>query len=286
MTLMEVRRPDDITFPSGDACPVKLEVEDAVSKRNEIRERLDKAMVARGIVDTRSRAQDLIRRGLVRVNGIAQTSPSLVVDAAHAIALAPGHAGQAFVSRGAEKLEAALAHFGFSAADRVVLDVGASTGGFTQVLLRAGAARVYAVDVGHDQLHAAVRADPRVISREGLDARALTPEHLPEPVDAIVADVSFISLSKVLPQAFARAAPHAWLVALIKPQFEVGRAHVGKGGIVRDAAARDAAVARIRSFIEGHAVIEGEARWRVAGVLPSPIAGKSGNLEFLIGATR
>lgn len=248
-----------------------------MSKNEPMRERLDKAMVARGLVPSRSRAQDLIGRGLVMVDGAVQQSASHLVGPGTLVVVT--HAGSDHVSRGAEKLEAALTAFGFDASGRIGLDVGASTGGFTQVLLRSGACRVYAVDVGHGQMHPALRSNPRVVVHEGLDARHLDAQVVPEPVGAIVADVSFISLTKVLPNALALAAPGAWLVVLVKPQFEVGRAHVGKGGIVRDDVARQAAVEHVRGFIAATGC------WRIVGVMPSPITGGSGNLEFLIGAS-
>lgn len=252
----------------------------SVPPQPEPRERLDKAMAARGLVTSRARAQDLIRRGLVQVAGETVTAPSRLVRASEAIAIPQQPAGQPLVSRGGEKLAAALAHFGFSAEAKTALDVGASTGGFTQVLLAAGARRVYAIDVGHGQLHEDIASDPRVVHREGLDARHINAAHVPEPVAAIVADVSFISLTKVLPAALARADARCWLIGLIKPQFEVGRAHVGKGGIVRDAEARQRAVDDVTAFVAA------QPGWRVAGVIASPIAGGSGNLEFLLGATK
>ena len=156
--------------------------------------------------------------------------------------------------------------------------MGASTGGFTEVLLTRGAAKVYAVDVGHGQLHASLRDNPRVVSFEGCDARTLTRALIPEPVAAIVADVSFISLTKALLPALGLAAPGAWLVALIKPQFEVGRGGVGKGGIVREAVARQQAVDSVTAWISA------QDGWRIAGVVPSPIKGGSGNEEYLLGA--
>jgi 23S rRNA (cytidine1920-2'-O)/16S rRNA (cytidine1409-2'-O)-methyltransferase len=182
-----------------------------------------------------------------------------------------------YVSRGGLKLAAALDAFGFSPEGRVALDLGASTGGFTDVLLTRGAAKVYAVDVGHAQLDQRLRADPRVVVLEATDARSLDPSLVAERVSAIVADVSFISLTLVLPAALKLAEPDAWLVALVKPQFEAGRDAVGKGGIVRDAARRKKAVAKVRDFIE-------KAGWTVAGEIASPIRGGSGNEEFLIGA--
>ena len=184
------------------------------------------------------------------------------------------------MSRGGVKLAAALDHFAFAVEGVVALDVGASTGGFTQVLLKRGAARVYAVDVGHGQLHPSLAGDPRIISREGCDARGLDRALVAEPIGALVADVSFISLTKVLPAALDLTEPGAWLVALIKPQFEAGRTAVGKGGIVRDPAARERAVEAVSAWLAG------QAGWRVLGVIPSPIVGGSGNTEFLLGAIR
>ncbi|RTL72474.1 MAG: TlyA family RNA methyltransferase [Hyphomicrobiales bacterium] len=237
-------------------------------------------MVLRGMVATRSRAQDLIRRGLVTVGGAVETGPARAVGLDDAIVLAGGDNRASHVSRGAEKLGAALNAFGFEVSGRVALDVGASTGGFTQTLLAGDATKVYAIDVGHAQLHPSLASDPRVISREGRDARSLTRDDIPEPVAAIVIDVSFISLTKVLPAVLALAAPEAWLIALVKPQFEVGRAWVGKGGIVRDADARQSAVTGIETFIGD------QPGWRVSGTIQSPITGGSGNIEYLIGAVR
>lgn len=240
-----------------------------------MRERLDQALVGRGLVATRARARDLVLRGLVCVNGQVAAKPSLMVAAGDLLAVPPDAADR--VSRGAEKLEAALSAFRLACTGRVALDVGASTGGFTQVLLEAGARLVYAVDVGHGQLHPRLAGDERVVAMEGVDARTLTRETITSPVEAIVADVSFISLRLVLPAALALAAPGAWLVALVKPQFEVGPKAIGKGGIVRDEAART------RALMEVAAVIE-VAGWQMLGSIPSPIAGGSGNREHLIGA--
>lgn len=243
-----------------------------------MRERLDRTLVARRLAETRSRARDLILRGEVRVAGAVETRPAASVAADAAIEVASGGAG--LVSRGAVKLAAALDAFAFDAAGRDALDVGASTGGFTQVLLERGAARVYAVDVGRSQLHERLRGEARVVALEETDARDLDRTLVPASVGAIVADVSFISLLKVLPPALVLAAPGAWLVALVKPQFEVGPAGVGRGGIVRDPALRQQAVARVADWIAA------EAGWRVVGVIPSPIRGGSGNEEFLLGAAR
>jgi 23S rRNA (cytidine1920-2'-O)/16S rRNA (cytidine1409-2'-O)-methyltransferase len=237
--------------------------------------RLDKALLLRGLVATRSRARDLIVRGAVRVAGAVELKPGLQVAEDVPIALAEE---PDYVSRGALKLAAALEAFRFDPQDRVALDVGASTGGFTEVLLKRGARHVFAVDVGHGQLHPSLVQDARVTSLEGRDARTLSVREIPERVGAIVADVSFISLEKALPAALALAAPGCWLVALVKPQFEAGRDAIAKGGIVRDAAVRDAQADKIATWIGG---LPG---WRVAGVIPSPIEGGSGNREFLLGA--
>jgi 23S rRNA (cytidine1920-2'-O)/16S rRNA (cytidine1409-2'-O)-methyltransferase len=237
--------------------------------------RLDQMLTMRGLAPTRSRARDLILRGLVLVDGAVQTKPGALVGEAMALSV-EGEAD--YVSRGALKLAAALDVFGFDAAERIGLDVGASTGGFTDVLLSRGALKVYAVDVGHGQLHAKLKDDPRVVSLEGRDARSLTKGDIPDQVGAIVADVSFISLEKALPAALALAAPGAWLVALVKPQFEAGRDAIGKGGIVRDAAVREAQGERIRAWLDE------QSGWRTAGLMPSPIQGGSGNEEYLVGA--
>ena len=243
---------------------------------NDRRHRLDEELVSRGLVPSRSRARDLIRRGLVMVAGTVAAKPAQSVASDLEIAIA-GDAG-GLVSRGAEKLGAALDFFRLDPAGRIAIDVGASTGGFCEVLLDRGAARVYAVDVGHGQLHPRIAADPRVAQLEGVDARSLDHARIPDPVGAIVADVSFISLTLALPSALTLAAPGAWLVALVKPQFETGRAGVGKGGIVRDPIRREAAVERVGAWLAA------QSGWRLLGVMPSPISGGSGNIEYLIGA--
>jgi len=248
-----------------------------VDQRTDHANRLDLALVERGLAPTRSRARDLIRRGLVTVDGVAVVKPAAAVPERAILGLS-GDGGR-YVSRGAEKLLAALAEFGLSAEGRVALDVGASTGGFTQVLREAGARRVYAVDVGHGQLHESLRSDRAVVGLEGQDSRTLSRVEITEPVEAITADVSFISLTKALAPALDLAANGAWLVALVKPQFEVGPDGVGKGGIVRDAALRERAVETVRRFVEAR------LGWRVRGVIPSPIEGGSGNVEFLMCAT-
>ena len=240
--------------------------------------RLDRIMVERGLAPTRSRAADLIRLGAVTVGGIvAEKSGMLLAPDA---ALAVERDALPYVSRAGLKLAAALDAFGFDPAGRIALDLGASTGGFTEVLLERGAERVFAVEVGRGQLHAKFRADRCVVALEETDARALDHQIIPEPVGAITADMSFISLIKAMPAALALAAPGAWLVALVKPQFEAGPKAVGKGGIVRDPRSRAEAVENVRRFLAE------EAGWSVIGVIPSPLQGADGNEEFLLGAIR
>ena len=234
-------------------------------------------LVERGLAASRAEAQAAIAAGLVRADGEEIAKPSRVVARDAALDYARAHA---YVSRGALKLEAALARFGYSPRDRICLDLGASTGGFTQLLLAQGARKVYAVDVGHGQLHPTLTGDPRVVAKEGINARSLSRNEIPEPVEALVADLSFISLKLALPAALALAAPEAWLVALIKPQFEVGRTRLGKGGIVRNQADRSAARDDIVDWISS---VQG---WTVDGVIDSPIAGGDGNREFLLAARR
>lgn len=238
--------------------------------------RLDQMLVVRGLAPSRARAQDLIKRGFVSIDGAACTKPALDVKDDTLLAIAAEAPG--YVSRGAEKLVAALDRFGFNASGCVALDVGASTGGFTEVLIARGADRVYAVDVGTGQLHPRLKSDPRVVSLENVDARALTANEVAEPVTAIVVDVSFISALKVLGAALRLAAPGAWLVVLVKPQFEAGRKNIGSGGIVRDEAIRREALVAVRDWTAG------QPGWTVVGEMPSPILGGSGNAEFLLGA--
>lgn len=242
------------------------------------KQRLDGALVERGFAPTRSQARDLIKRGCVTVDGATIAKAGHVVGDSAVIEVQAG--AQPYVSRGGLKLAAALAAFGFDPAGVVAIDVGASTGGFCDVLLKRHAAKVYAVDVGRGQLHPAIACDSRVVMLEGQDARRLDRSIIAEPAGAIVVDVSFVSLTKVLGAALALAAPGAWLVALVKPQFEVGREEIGKGGIVRDASARERAVEHVRGWVCAH---DG---WRVVGVISSPIAGGSGNVEMLLGARR
>lgn len=240
--------------------------------------RLDQLLVARGLAPTRSQARDLVVRGCVSVSGVVARRHGVTVVSDAAVTVVPG--AQPYVSRGGLKLAAALDAFGFDPAGRIALDVGASTGGFTDVLLRRGAARVVAVDVGRGQLHPAIAGDPRVTSLEGQDIRELDSTLVPSGVGAITVDVSFVSLTVALPAALELALPGAWLAALVKPQFEVGRADIGKGGIVRDDAARQRALDHISAWLAS------QPGWRVAGSMTSPVAGGSGNTEFLIGAVR
>jgi 23S rRNA (cytidine1920-2'-O)/16S rRNA (cytidine1409-2'-O)-methyltransferase len=240
--------------------------------------RLDAVLVARGLAPSRSRATDAIKRGTVRVHGKRVTKPGTLVPENAEIEISDPAAD--YVSRAALKLIHALDVFDFSPEGRVCLDLGASTGGFTQVLLERGAHRVHALDVGHDQMHALLRGDPRLVLHEGVNARALSPELIGEPVEAMTADVSFISLRLALPPALAIAAPGAWAVLLVKPQFELGPEAIGKGGIVRDAAMAEAAAKDVAAWLEGR------GGWRVAGLVASPILGGDGNREFLLAARR
>lgn len=241
------------------------------------RQRLDEALVSGGHYASRSRARDAVKRGAVSVDGLTETKPGRLVNGNSVITLSD--AAHGYVSRAALKLAHGLAHFGIAATRRACLDIGASTGGFTQVLLEQGAAHVTAIDVGHGQMAAEIAADARVTLIEGLNARGLDAAHLAQPVNLIVCDVSFISLKLALPPALALAAPGADLVALIKPQFEVGREAIGKGGVVRDEAEQLRVCAEISKFLA-------ESGWRVLGVTPSPVEGSDGNREFLIGARK
>jgi 23S rRNA (cytidine1920-2'-O)/16S rRNA (cytidine1409-2'-O)-methyltransferase len=237
------------------------------------RQRADRLLVERGLFESRAKAQAAIEAGLVRAGErqVRKASEAIAVDAA-----LTASAAHSYVSRGGLKLAAALDHFGFDPKAKVCLDVGASTGGFTEVLLERGAKCVYAVDVGRGQLHQILRARPEVVSLEETDIRKLSPSLLREPPDFVTLDVSFISLKLVLPAAAALVKYPAQLVALIKPQFEAGRA-LAKKGIVRDSAVHAAVCDDIAAFVAA-------LGWRVFGIIPSPIAGGDGNLEFLLGA--
>ena len=236
-------------------------------------ERLDIALVHRGLAESRHRAQGLILAGAVRVSGhpAFRASQSVSADAVIEIA-GPEHA---FVSRGGVKLAAALDTFDIDPAGKVCMDVGASTGGFTDCLLQRGAAKVYAVDVGYGQLAWRLRKDPRVVVVERCNARFLDRGTIPEPIDLATVDVSFISLTLVLPAIRTCLATEAQVVALLKPQFEVGKGKVGRGGIVRDASLRKDVIRRVRAAVEAQG-------WSWEAETPSPIAGQKGNIEHFI----
>lgn len=239
--------------------------------------RTDQLLVDRGLAESRTRAQALILAGLVF------SGERKIDKAGHAL---PDDApievrgrDHPWVSRGGIKLAHGLDAFGWDVTGAIAIDVGSSTGGFTDVMLTRGAVRVYAVDSGTNQLAWKLRQDPRVIVHEQTSARVLTAEHIPEPVDLIVCDASFISLAKVLERPISFATPTARLMALIKPQFEAGRDEVGKGGVVRDATVHARVCAEVRAWIEAQG-------WRVEGITESPIKGPEGNVEFLIAAHR
>jgi 23S rRNA (cytidine1920-2'-O)/16S rRNA (cytidine1409-2'-O)-methyltransferase len=232
--------------------------------------RLDQALEARGLLPSRARARDAILRGTVKVNGATASKPNQQVGPDDDIALDDPAAG--YVSRAALKLVAGLEAGAIDPAGRACLDLGASTGGFTQVLLERGARRVYAVDVGHEQLHERIRAEPRVVSLEGVNGRDLDAELIADPITLLVCDISFVSVLKVLEVPLSLCAPHAEAVILIKPQFEVGRDNVGKGGIVTDEVAIAGSIARVVAFL-------GARGWTHLVSVASPIAGGDGNHE-------
>ncbi len=237
--------------------------------------RLDLALVAAGLTHSRARAQALISAGVVVVDGRPAKKPSQnIEDEILSVTENPNP----YVSRAALKLAHALTHFNLSPKGKIVLDVGASTGGFTEVILQAGGARVYALDVGHGQLHPRIANDVRVVNLEGINAKNI-PEGVVPDVDWIVTDVSFISLTKAMPVPLALARSGAIFIGLIKPQFEVGRAHIGKSGVVRDAAAQQKCRQDIRDFLT-------KSGWEVLHEAESPILGGDGNKEFLIAAIK
>lgn len=241
-------------------------------------QRLDQTLVERNLVSSRSRARDLILRGFVRLDGKVERRPSRKVGPGAQLIIV-SNAPQ-FVSRGAEKLIAALDHFSYDPTGLVGLDIGASTGGFSQVLLQRGASRVIAVDVGTNQLHPSLREDPRVVVCEQTDARQLTAGTIGGSAGCLVVDVSFVSIIKVLPFILDFVDPDGFVVLLVKPQFEVGSEHLGKGGIVRDEKVRTTAVTRVRDWVAG------QPGWHVDGVIDSPVRGGSGNIEYLLGARK
>jgi 23S rRNA (cytidine1920-2'-O)/16S rRNA (cytidine1409-2'-O)-methyltransferase len=239
--------------------------------------RADQLLVFRGLADSRTKAQALIMAGTVfsGERKLAKPGEALAEDAP----LEVRGKDHPWVSRGGVKLAHGLDHFGFDVACAVALDVGSSTGGFTDVLLTRGAAKVYAVDSGTNQLAWKLRQDPRVVVLEQTNARYLTRDQIPEPIDVATCDVSFISLSKVLESPLKLARPGARLIALVKPQFEAGRDEVGKGGVVRDPAVRERVCAAAADWVASQG-------WRVVGIVESPITGPEGNVEFLLGAEK
>jgi 23S rRNA (cytidine1920-2'-O)/16S rRNA (cytidine1409-2'-O)-methyltransferase len=240
-----------------------------------MKERLDKVIKQRRLIRSRSRAQRMIEAGRVKVNGQIVSRPGHPIDSEAEIEIL-GY--EPYVSRGGEKLEAALERFRIDPKGRVCLDVGASTGGFTDCLLQHGAAKVYAIDVGHDQLHPRLRSHPLVVAREGLNARYLEPKDIDEPIDLATVDVSFISLKLILPPLVEILAPGGDLVALVKPQFEVGKDALPKDGVVKDAAAQAKALQDVARFLRD------ETPWHVVDEMVSPVRGEKGNVEFFLRA--
>jgi 23S rRNA (cytidine1920-2'-O)/16S rRNA (cytidine1409-2'-O)-methyltransferase len=236
--------------------------------------RLDSLLVERGFAETRSKAAAMIMAGLVLVKGVPVAKAGTAVDQEAEILVkeTPRH-----VSRAGGKLEAALDAFGVDLKDKVVIDIGASTGGFVDEMLQRGAARVYAVDVGHGQLHWKLRNDPRVVNLEGVNARNLDPALIPEPCDMATFDVSFISLKLVIPPVLKVLKPGAHLIALVKPQFEAGREHISKGGLMRDLQIAQDIINDMKEFLMA-------LKCGVSGSIPSPVKGVKGNQEYLVHA--
>jgi 23S rRNA (cytidine1920-2'-O)/16S rRNA (cytidine1409-2'-O)-methyltransferase len=242
-----------------------------------VKARADQLLVDRGLAESRAKAQAVILAGLV-FSGERKVDKAGQMLAADAPLEVRGKE-HPWVSRGGVKLAHALEHFGWDVSGAVALDVGSSTGGFTDVLLQKGAARVFAVDVGTNQLAWALRKDPRVVVHEKTNARYLTEAVVTEPVDLVVCDASFISLAKVLDKALDFARPSGRLIALVKPQFEAERSEIGKGGVVRDAAVRERVCAETADWVRSRG-------WSVEGIVESPITGPEGNVEFLLAARR
>lgn len=240
-----------------------------------VKTRVDQLLVDRGLAESKTRAQAYIMAGLVSANGRKLEKPGQQVASDLNVELRGKD--HPWVSRGGLKLDHALRHFNLDVSDMIAIDVGSSTGGFTDVLLTNGAAKVYAVDSGTNQLAWKLRQDERVIVHEQTSARILTSQHIEDAIDLIVCDASFISLTKVLERPITFARQGAWLIALIKPQFEAEREQVGKGGVVRDAAVHEAVCQKVENWL-------GQSGWSVEGITQSPITGPKGNVEFLIGA--
>ncbi len=251
----------------------------ASDQKPSARMRLDQLLAATGAFESRARARDAILRGSVAVNGAVVTKPGARFDSNDTVDIRD--AARGYVSRAALKLIAGLDQFGFDPSGRDALDIGASTGGFTQVLLERGASHVSAVDVGHDQLHPSLAGDPRVDNLEGINARDLDAATIGDRrIEALVSDVSFISLKLALPPALAIAAAGGFCVLLVKPQFEAGREAIGKGGIIRDPAIGQTVADDLRSWLDD------QPGWRSVGLCPSPIEGGDGNREFLLGGVK
>ena len=239
--------------------------------------RADQLLVAQGLAESRTRGQALILAGTVFVGDrrVAKAGDLVADD----MVLTVKGRDHPWVSRGGVKLDHGLTHFGYDVTGATAIDVGSSTGGFTDVLLTRGAVKVFAVDVGTNQLAWKLRQDPRVVVHEQTNAKVLTTDLIPDPIDFVVCDASFIGLAKVLGPALGLARPGAQLIALIKPQFEAGRGEVGKGGVVRDPAIHQRVCGEVGEWVSGQG-------WAIAGIVPSPITGPEGNIEFLLGATK
>ncbi|MFT6556891.1 TlyA family RNA methyltransferase [Sneathiella sp.] len=238
--------------------------------------RLDLELVARGLCESRAKAQAMIADGRVTVEGLPARKPNQKVWDYTPIDIAAVEIE--WVGRGAHKIIAAIDHFSPVIKDRIAADIGASTGGFTQVLIHKGAAKVFAVDVGHDQLHPSLVDHPQIINMEGMNARHLTTDDIADPLDLVVTDASFISLKKLLPASLGLCAPGAMLLALVKPQFEVGKGNLGKGGVIRDIEQAEAVKEDMERWINQM------PGWRCLGSIDSPITGSDGNHEYLMGA--
>ena len=237
--------------------------------------RLDQLLLSKGLVASRARARDAIQRGTVKVDGRPVTKPAAAF--AEDVVITIDDPAQAYVSRAALKLVAALDHFGFDPAGQICLDIGASTGGFTEVLLERGATHVVAVDVGHGQMHPRIAGDPRVTNIEGLNARAMTADDTGNRmVTFVVSDVSFISLKLALPPALSITEPGAHCILLVKPQFEAGRGAISKAGLLKDPESAPAVAAELERWL-----VE-DMGWQSLGIVPSPISGGDGNKEFLL----
>lgn len=239
--------------------------------------RLDQVLVSRGLAESRAKAQSLIREGFVLVGGAVQKKPAFAIEETDDVVV-KGKL-HPWVSRGGMKLAHALEVFDIGVAGKVCLDLGASTGGFTDVLLQNGAAKVFAIDVGSDQLHEKIAQDPRVINLQGLHAKDVTADHVTAEIDFLCVDLSFISVTKALPFVLPFLSPSARIVVLIKPQFEAGRENIGKGGIVKDEAAQKSAIDTVLRFLQ-------EQGFLLSDVIASPIEGGDGNREFLVAASK